>query len=243
MRKFEIETKPYGEERIYSRKSVEIKPGVIVLVGCNGAGKTTLMKAIKSNLKRNKIPYIEFDNLHDGGSKSRVYAVSNQDFEFVSASMSSSEGENISLNIIQLFKKLSRFMEYGEVNDKFHGLRQLMKEIARDEDEIIPEEKEPVKERWILLDAIDSGYSIDNILDFKEYFLKPVLEHTYGNEVYVVISANSFEMVNGEQCLDVYNGKYVTFQNYEEYRKFILQTRERKDKRIERSNNESKRTD
>lgn len=243
MRKFEIETKPYREEKIYSRKNVEIKPGVTVLVGCNGAGKTTLLNVIKADLKRKEIPYVVFDNLHEGGGKSRGYAVSNQDFGFVAASLCSSEGENISLNIIQLSKKLPQFMEHGEVNDKFNILKNLMDKIARDEEEGEPEEKEPVKERWILLDAVDSGYSIDNILEFKEYFLKPVLKHTYGNEVYIVISANSFEMANGEQCLDVYNGKYVTFQNYEEYRKFILQTRERKDKRIERLNHESEKAD
>lgn len=236
MRKFEIETKPYGEERIYSRKSVEIESGVTVLVGCNGSGKTTLMQFIKSDLKRNEIPYIKFDNLRDGGSKARSAALFHEDYAFAATSACSSEGENISMNIVHLSKKVAHFMKYGEVEDKFSSLDKLMDEIVRNEDEKIPEEKEPVKERWILLDAIDSGYSIDNILDLKEYFLKPVLEHGYGNEVYIIISANSFEMANGEQCLDVYNGKYVTFKDYEEYKDFILKTRERKDKRYEKDN-------
>ena len=236
MRKFEIETKPYGEERIYLRKSVEIKPGVTVLVGCNGSGKTTLMQWMRTDLRKREIPYIKFDNLHDGGSKAISAALFHEDFALAATSTCSSEGENISMNIVQLSKKVAHFMKYGVVEDKFSSLNKLMDEIARDEDEAIPEEKEPVKERWILLDAIDSGYSIDNILDLKEYCLKPVLEHGYGNEVYIIISANSFEMANGEQCLDVYNGEYVTFKDYGEYKEFILKTRERKDKRYEKDN-------
>lgn len=43
-------------------------------------------------------------------------------------------------------------------------------------------------------------------------------------------------MANGEQCLDVYNGEYVTFKDYGEYKEFILKTRERKDKRYEKDN-------
>ena len=65
----------------------------------------------------------------------------------------------------------------------------------------------------------------------KSNFLKPVLEYGFGNEIYIVISANSYEMANREQCLDVYSGEYVTFKDYEEYKKFILETRERKEKR------------
>lgn len=232
MRKFEIETKPYGEERIYLRKSVEIKPGVTVLVGCNGSGKTTLMQWMRTDLRKREIPYIKFDNLHDGGSKARSAAAFHEDFEFVATSVCSSEGENISMNIVQLSKKVAYFMKHGEVKDGFEGLRKLMDELARDNDDEA-EEKEPIKERWILLDAVDSGFSIDNILDFKEYFLKPVLEYGFGNEIYIVISANSYEMANREQCLDVYSGEYVTFKDYEEYKKFILKTRERKEKRYE----------
>lgn len=230
MRKFEIETKPYGEERIYLRKSVEIKPGVTVLVGCNGSGKTTLMQWMRTDLRKREIPYIKFDNLHDGGSKARSAALFHEDFAFAATSVCSSEGENISMNIVQLSKKVAYFMKHGEVKDGFEGLRKLKDELARDDDDEA-EEKEPIKERWILLDAVDSGFSIDNILDFKEYFLKPVLEHGFGNEIYIVISANSYEMANREQCLDVYSGKYITFKDYEEYKKFILKTRERKEKR------------
>ena len=87
-------------------------------------------------------------------------------------------------------------------------------------------------ERWILLDAIDSGLSVDNIVDIKEYLFKTILEDA-GDQVVVriIISANEYEICRNEQCMDVHTGKYRTFKGYESYRKFILKSREIKDKR------------
>lgn len=76
-----------------------------------------------------------------------------------------------------------------------------------------------------MLDAVDSGLSVDNIVDVKEQLFKTVLEYNYGNEIYIVVSANEYEMARGEQCFDVYNGEYITFENYEDYRKMILESK------------------
>lgn len=51
------------------------------------------------------------------------------------------------------------------------------------------------------------------------------------NEIYIIISATRYEMATGEQCLDVYNGKYVTFKNYDEYRNMVLESRKWKEER------------
>ena len=53
----------------------------------------------------------------------------------------------------------------------------------------------------------------------------------FGNEIYIVISAIEYELCRGEQCFDVYNGKYITFKDYEDYREFILKNREWKENR------------
>ena len=73
--------------------------------------------------------------------------------------------------------------------------------------------------------------SVDNIVDIKEQLFKTILKYNYGNEIYIIISANEYEMARDEQCFDVYNGKYVKFTDYEEYRDFILQSREWKNQR------------
>ena len=75
--------------------------------------------------------------------------------------------------------------------------------------------------------------SVDNIVDIKEYLFKTILKHNYGNEIYIVISANEYEMARGEQCFNVYNGKYVTFKDYEDYRNLVLQSKEWKNLRSE----------
>ena len=67
-RKFKLWKDPYdcGID-LYKKKTIEIKTGVTVLVGCNGIGKTTLLHCIKDSLKKEKIPCMEFNNLIEGG--------------------------------------------------------------------------------------------------------------------------------------------------------------------------------
>ena len=51
-RKFTL-IKDYYDEgfNLYKKKTITIKPGVTVLVGCNGIGKTTLLHQIRDRLK------------------------------------------------------------------------------------------------------------------------------------------------------------------------------------------------
>ena len=89
------------------------------------------------------------------------------------------------------------------------------------------------KELWILLDAIDSGLSIDNIVDMKKYLFDTIIKHNPNKDVYIIVSANEYEMCNGENCFDTYSGKYIHFNNYDEYRQFILESKGIKDKRYD----------
>lgn len=221
-RTFTIETKPYNEVRIFNRKNIEIQPGITVLVGCNGAGKSTLIHAMQDELKKNNIEYLNYDNLHDGGNRSVSNAMFYDDIGLAASMMCSSEGETITLNIMNLGKNIVYYLKHGKT--KRTALDNLIESMVDNK-----KEETVSQERWIFFDAIDSGLSIDNILDFKEFVLDPIIKNN--SDLYVIISANSFEMASGEQCLDVYNGQYCTFDNYEEYKKFIYKTRERKEKR------------
>lgn len=230
-RKFQLERDYYNEGfELYKKKIIEIKSGVTVLVGCNGIGKTTLLHQIRERLKKENIPYILFDNFHDGGSKSMSKAIFEGDYSFGATAMCSSEGENIVMNMGKLAIRLGNFVKIGE-DTKDAKFKALARSLARLDGDV-EEETEIPKERWILLDAIDSGLSMDNIVDIKNLFTV-ILEHNFGNEIYIVVSANEYEMARDEQCFDVYNGKYVKFKNYEEYRNFILKTKERKNQRVQ----------
>ena len=224
-RTFTIETKPYDDVRIFNRKNIEIKPGVTVLVGCNGAGKSTLIHTMQDELKKNNIEYLNYDNLQDGGNRSVSNAMFYDNIGLAASVMCSSEGETITLNIMNLVENIVYYLKHGKTK---RTRLDIMMESLEDADSKKKEETVS-QERWIFFDAVDSGLSIDNVLDFKEFVLEPIVKSN--SNLYVILSANSFEMASGEQCLDVYNGQYCTFDNYEEYKKFICKTRERKEKR------------
>lgn len=230
-RTFKLHQDPYGTgEKLFKRKKITINPGVTVLVGCNGAGKTTLLRSIETQLKENKIPVLKYDNLHDGGGRAVSFAAASGDIQFAATAAMSSEGENIVMNLGRVASSLRPFIRTGETPDRSDKLakafaRAVWGDAADKEDEKIP------KERWLFFDAVDSGLSIDNVVDVKEYLFKTILEDAGDCDVYILVTANAFEVARGEECFDVYEGKYRTFKTYEAYRKFILNSRTKKNTR------------
>lgn len=233
-RKFKL-IKDYYDEGydLYKKSTITLNPGVTVLVGCNGSGKTTMLRSMESQLKKENIPVITFDNLKDGGSRAMSAASFYGNIGFMATAMASSEGENIVMNVGNLASILRNFILIGEVASESKRFSDsFAKSLWGDKkQEKEKKKKEIPKERWILLDAVDSGLSVDNVVDIKEQLFKTILAEKFDGEIYIVISANEYELARGEDCFDVYNGKYVKFSNYEEYRNFILKSREIKDSR------------
>lgn len=196
-----------ADAKIFNKGTVTIEPGVTILVGCNGTGKSTLINHIRRELEMNKIPHIHFNNLTDGGHTAMDAAAFVGNMSFVLDCAFKSEGEVIHINISRIANKCGNLMSYA---------------IAKG-----------YKEIWLLVDALDSGFSIDNIIDVKDNLFNVMIEDgkSKGIDVYIVAAANSYEMVRDQNCYDVYHCKYVTFKTYNSYRKFILKSREIKDKR------------
>lgn len=227
-RTFKTWRDPYDEGFSTCRKKeIKIKSGVTVLVGCNGAGKSTLLHNIREELKKENIPVFVYDNEKDGGHNSIGESMFYGDIVLGATAMCSSEGENISINLGKVASKLRKFIQTGDNGDRFNKLGRLLS--GEDEQEVTS------NERWILLDAMDSGYSIDNVIEMKDFF-QMVLDDAkmHGMEVYIVISSNEYELAYNSECFDVIEGKYVGFDGYEDFKKFILKTREKKDKRYKR---------
>ena len=211
MRKFTIH-KDYCDVGcdIYKKNNITINSGLTVLVGCNGMGKTTLIHQLENQLKKEDIPMISFNNLTEGDSHARAKAAFYNDWSFVATSVQSSEGENIIMNLGQMASKIGRFARTNR----------------------------GAPEMWIFFDAIDSGLSVDNVVDVKECLFKTIFDDNPNTDVYIIVSANEYELARDENCFDVYNGKYIKFKDYEDYRNFILKTRKIKDKRVYKEDEE-----
>ena len=201
-RDFEITRDYYDEGKfLYKKDRITLYPRLTVLVGCNGAGKSTLLKQIKRQLDKDDIEYYSYDN-KDDGRFARDKALQSGDFSTLSALCFSSEGEETVV----------------KMNNVAFGIGNYVRTNNQDQ-------------LWILLDAIDSGISIDNILDFKDLF-NTVIEDFKYKEVYIIVSANTYEMCKDENCFDVQNGVYRSFVNYDDYKKFILDSSKFKHKAL-----------
>ena len=188
---------------IFNRTRLIFEPGRTVLVGANGTGKSTLMRAMEDQLKKAKISVRRFDSQGNDSAHNLM-----EMFQFqgnvagLAETATSSEGEKMNIGLL-------RFVG---------NLRQLIEQAG--------------DECWILLDGLDSGYSIDNVIEWK-HLLKLIERDAEEKSVrlYVVWTANTYEAAAGERCLDPKTGKYVEFDSYDQYRDFIIASRRRKDKR------------
>ena len=206
MKEIKITRNPYEKGiKLYSKSTIKLKPGITVLVGCNGSGKSTLIDEISTFLGNNSIPFFKYDNEKRGRSNGLSEAIFHGDVSCAGTLMSSSEGEVILVNMGKCARDMGNFVRQNRGE----------------------------KEIWLLLDAIDSGLSIDNVVDVKRYLFDTIINDNPDADVYIIVSANEYEMCNGENCFDIYNGKYIQFNNYDEYRQFILDSKNIKDKRYD----------
>ena len=208
MRTFKIDRDPNECGNLYYRKSVTFEPGLTVLIGCNGCGKTSLLNQIQYKLNKENIPYVFYDNLKDGGENARSKAGFYGDFSFLATAVQSSEGENIVMNLCNIGNQMGALVR-----------------------------KNPnAKELWFLFDAVDSGLSIDNIIDLKEGLFEAAIKYNPDKEIYIIASANEYELCHGAKCFDTYLCKYINIRSYKQYKNFILRSRKRKDKREKKNN-------
>lgn len=208
-------------------KEIELKTGLTVLVGCNGAGKSTLLLNIKQSCKSNNIPCLSYNNLTDGGSSALGSVLLDGDFAEGSYLYSSSEGECIKANLGRKTKLFQEFINKGIVNDRAYRFAKIFSD--EDDGEI------KSNDRVFLFDAVDSGLSVDSIVEVKDLF--DVMLDDFkdsGKNIYIIIAANEYELARNCECFDVNRGKYIRFKDYEDYRTFILCSRKKKEDRIDK---------
>lgn len=180
---------------LHNGYTLELNPGLTILVGPNGAGKSTLLHQIEEALKKDDTFFVHVhDNYSDGGrdlASKLLYFGS--DIEGVAASFCSSEGQKIYLAIEHNAAKIGS----------------LVRKAASEK-----------KSVCLLWDAVDSGLSINLMREVKDFF-KLILETSSSIPIYIIFSANTYEAAKGEDCVDVRTGKRHRFKDYEEYANFI----------------------
>lgn len=201
-------TKPFDDDiQLYRRKTFTFRPGINSLVGCNGSGKSTLMNYfLIPYLRKHKIEYYKYDDRHQGGSMLmdamlNVYG----DMDGLAQMFLSSEGERIVCGLNRVIGSLPRFF-FENKN----------------------------KPAFLLLDAIDSGMSVDEIIEVRDTLLFIIgdAKQRYKVDLYVVVAANNYEWCNDERIhnINITMGTSLRFKSYEDYKKYILKSKETKNK-------------
>ena len=200
--------KDYYDEgiKMFATDEISFNPGVTILVGCNGYGKSTLIQMVNNFCTKNDIQLLQYDSekLNSVHRNMELFLHTNQ-FEKLALLTSSSEGEKLTQGFSDILSQVGAFVR---------------------------QRKEDNKPFVITFDAVDSGLSIDEQIEYNKVF-HMIHEDIKGLEGYIIVTSNNYELTKGFNCMDVYNGSTVKFDNYENYKEFILKAREIKNKRYE----------
>lgn len=226
----DLERCPYEKgDILFLKGSVEIPEGLTVITGCNGSGKSTLLYDIEEKFKGNDDWYIiSYREKEDGRGNSMSSYLFMGDYRSIASVFSASEGEAVFRNYAnKVYHEIATFRDTKIISRHPEENALLRYKYIR---------MDKAKNLLVILDGIDSGVSLDMTLDIKN-FLHTILEdlHTRIPEVpiYILVSSNSWEFCEGERCLDARSLKFKEFSSYEEYRKYILDSRKKKDHRLE----------
>ena len=202
-----IPTKPYEDFVLYECDTFTFTPGITNLVGCNGSGKSTLLPYIASYLRDNDIAYLEWNDRQSGGQNLMgKYLHMDGNIEGVALMAISSEGERIVHGLGDIFPKMG-----SKVRN--NSGEQLV----------------------VMFDAIDSGMSVDEIIEIRNIFFDTILPDAeqHNTELYIIIAANNYEWCADSRIhnIDITTGKSLTIASYEDFKKIILQSRDIKNRR------------
>ena len=200
--RFELNKKYYGDAMMYNKSIVYIYPGLTVLVGCNGIGKTTLITQLKERCNEFNIPYLDFNQVGMQSSSMMMDRMLNLDNDIsgLTSMYCQSEGKKIKETFCYFGKKYMKFMN----------------EIKSEQERI-----------FFFFDAVDSGFSVDNVLEFKYDCVNSIIEtcKNINKEAYIIVSCNEYEMARNENCIILPELNYRQIKSYNTYRKIILRSR------------------
>lgn len=198
--------------------ALTLKPGFTAFVGPNGAGKTTLLLQVEEYAKKEKIAVWKYSNLINGGNGARQQYLEQGEMDYLMASAIGSEGEQVAMNFSRMVRDLGNTVRSAVLKHQ------------------------PL---IVLLDAIDSGASIDRARELRDLF-DLIEKDTLNNaEIYILMAVNHYELAKTPtDCVNARTGQHISFNSYDEYADFICSFEEkypritsRKNLRVKRRKN------
>jgi len=198
----------YDDEiKLFMYDKLELQPGITSLVGCNGAGKSTLLHQIKEYAVHNNLLWIDYNDRTQGHSNLMDKMAFEERYADLANMFMSSEGER----------------NYIGVGSFFRVIGAKTTQCLR----------EDIKDLIVLLDATDSGMSVDNIEEVRDALLDTVIPDAVSKDLnlYVVVAANNYEWACDARLhlINVITGEPLQNLTYEDWKKQIYFTRASKD--------------
>ena len=184
---------PYTSKTI----STKLQEGkLIVLVGKNGYGKTSFIQGLKDYIEKKEYLYVHWCDNDYGRDQGRQMLLMNGNMKELAGMSFHSEGETLLSSLAHFFIRKA-----GSLTRK-----------AKENDTI-----------FLLLDQADSGLDVHQINEIKNVLKEVIIKHMHseGLKVYIVASANSYELAEGETCMNPRTGKTHKFKNFTTYKNYI----------------------
>ena len=189
--------KVFDDYNLFKKHTFSFEEGYTCLVGKNGSGKSTLLKEIREVLDKKSSNIFYYAN-EDSEKRGLQPFLDDSDMHRLIRNFQSSEGQNIYNNFSDITPEMGAFIRRNIKNKS--------------------------EEVFILLDGLDSGLSIDNIYELKNFFINTVVKDCIKENIkpYLIISANNFEFCKDADCIRVSDAKHFKPKTYEEFRKMYI---------------------
>lgn len=220
---FKVDKNPFDRE-LFTNDTLVLEPNSIsCLVGCNGTGKTTAIFYVKQQLEKQFHAEEIEETPHSGLSKALDKLVgiekpsNSNNLYFVDFNKRTKTAKNVMdetiLDATVSFSSTGEGISY-RLGKMLYMLGGSINKIANKNASI-----------FIFFDDCDAGTSLDKIVEIKDVF-NLIADHCKEKKVtyYIVVTANSYEMCRGIDCISVHNFKHITFTDYEDYKRFVLES-------------------
>ena len=194
MKKHHVVKNGYIEKTIRT----SISPGITVIIGRNGYGKSTFLHSLEMQLEKKKLPYVFWSDNKYGRENGRELMIYGDNMEGLASMTCRSEGESILASFGNFFmQRAGRTVRKCTENNN--------------------------TELFFFIDQMDSGLDIYQIDDIKRIIRDTIIPDLKKRGItgYFLVTANSYEVVDGEDCLDPVTGKHYSFNSLSEYREYI----------------------